>query len=50
MYATIGMISEEISVAMLCPNMLFMWPSEQYNDFNTLRYNYTTVKFLKNYM
>ncbi|XP_076175419.1 kinetochore component rough deal isoform X1 [Ptiloglossa arizonensis] len=50
MYATIGMISEEISVAMLCPNMLFMWPSEQYNDFNTLRYNYTTVKFLKNYI
>ncbi|XP_076628517.1 kinetochore component rough deal [Colletes latitarsis] len=49
-YATIGVINEEISVAMICTNMLFMWPSEIYNNFNMMQYNYNTVKFFKNHM
>ncbi|XP_053980593.1 kinetochore-associated protein 1 [Hylaeus volcanicus] len=48
--ATIGIINEEISVAMICSNMLFMWPSEQCNNFNSVCYNYSMVKFLKNHM
>ncbi|KOC60522.1 Kinetochore-associated protein 1 [Habropoda laboriosa] len=47
-YATVGMINKGVSIAMLSSNMLFMWPSEQYNNFNTL--NYTKVKFFRNYI
>ncbi|XP_076766662.1 kinetochore component rough deal [Xylocopa sonorina] len=47
-YATIGMVGKEISIAMLCSRILFMWPSEQYNNFNTSNYTYTKVKFFKN--
>ncbi|XP_078043624.1 kinetochore component rough deal [Augochlora pura] len=47
-YATIGIVCEEITVAILCSNMLFMWPSEQYFNFNGESYNYTKVKFFKN--
>ncbi|KZC09900.1 Kinetochore-associated protein 1 [Dufourea novaeangliae] len=49
-YAAVGIVSKEISVAMLCSNMLFMWPNEQYNNFSTVNYNYTKVKFFKNHM
>lgn len=44
------MTTREVSIAMLCSNMLFMWPSEQHINFNTFHYNYIKVKFLKNYM
>ncbi|CAK9795523.1 Kinetochore-associated protein 1 [Anthophora quadrimaculata] len=49
-YATAGMINKGVSIAMLSSSMLFMWPSEQYNNFNTLHYNYTKVKFFRNYI
>ncbi|XP_076384930.1 kinetochore component rough deal isoform X2 [Megalopta genalis] len=47
-YATIDMVCKEITVAILCSNMLFMWPSEQYFNFNGESYNYTKVKLFKN--
>ncbi|XP_068973508.1 kinetochore-associated protein 1 isoform X2 [Bombus flavifrons] len=49
-YATANMTTREVSIAMLCSNMLFMWPSEQHINFNTFHYNYIKVKFLKNYI
>ncbi|XP_076656140.1 kinetochore component rough deal [Halictus rubicundus] len=48
-HAAIGTIYGETTVAILCSNMLFMWPREQYSNFNGKCYNYTKVKFLKNY-
>ncbi|XP_076239619.1 kinetochore component rough deal [Calliopsis andreniformis] len=49
-YITVGLIGEEISIAMLCSNMLFMWPSEQYSNFNGLCYNYTKIEFFRKYI
>ncbi|XP_017761105.1 PREDICTED: kinetochore-associated protein 1 [Eufriesea mexicana] len=49
-YATANVTYNEISIAMLCSNMLFIWPSEQYINFDTLHYTYTKLKFFKNYI
>nr|XP_031834424.1 uncharacterized protein LOC116427799 [Nomia melanderi] len=47
-YAAIGVINEEISIAILCSNMLFLWPSEHYINFNAKSSSYIKVKFFKN--
>ncbi|XP_076666441.1 kinetochore component rough deal isoform X2 [Andrena cerasifolii] len=47
-YVSVGIISKEVSIAMLCSNMLFMWPSEQCTKFSALGYSYTKLKFYKN--
>ncbi|XP_046140981.1 kinetochore-associated protein 1 isoform X1 [Osmia bicornis bicornis] len=47
--ATVGMTNRDISIAMLCPSKLFMWPTEQYNNFKSSS-NYIKVKFFRNHV
>nr|XP_012139926.1 PREDICTED: kinetochore-associated protein 1 isoform X3 [Megachile rotundata] len=44
-YAAVGAINNDISIAMVCLNKLFMWPSEQ-----STCCNYIKAKFFKNHM